>query len=182
MNVEKIVDKAKGDLFEFFSIHPSVVWKEESLQSYLYHRLLVHEPRLKRRLHREFPIANSLKKRDWAGMVDLAITEESSQNFRMTDVKIDCAIEMKFPRHWKTGVSRWNLNKFERDCRGDVRKLSARAENFKDDTKKYFFALRLTTARQVDDVRNIFKKIEWNDIEHSYIECYVDGSECEILE
>ncbi len=158
-----------------------MVWKEEDLQSYLYHRLLVIEPSLNGRIHREFPIATSLDKREWAGMVDLAITERSSKDFRARDVKIDSAIELKFPRHWKTGLSRKNLNLFERNCKTDVKKLTTKAVNFKADTKKYFFALRRTTTPQIDEVRRIFRGIKWKDVEYSYIEYYVDGSPCQTI-
>lgn len=179
MNV--VISKAKRDLFEYFSMSPSVVWKEEDLQSYLYHRLLIHEPRLKKRLHREFPVIRSFENRDWAGMLDLAITEESSSNFRVSDVRVECAIELKFLRAWRTGSSPRSLVRFKEECKKDVEKLRTRAVNFKDDTKKYFFALRRTSIRQIDEVRRIFEKIEWGGVEHSYIESRADQSGFEIL-
>ncbi len=180
-DIGSVISKAKTDLFEYFSMSPSVVWKEEDLQSYLYHRLLVHEPSLKKRLHREFPVARSFKNRDWAGMLDLAITEDSNRDFRTSDVKVDCAIELKFMRHWRTGLSPKSLVSFEKECKKDVGKLRTRAVNFKDDTKKYFFALRLTSIRQIDEVRRIFKGIDWGGTEHSYMESYTDRSGFEIL-
>ncbi|MCK4456297.1 MAG: hypothetical protein KAW39_01000 [Thermoplasmata archaeon] len=180
-DIDAAINKAKTDLFEYFSMSPSVVWKEEDLQSYLYHRLLIYEPRLKKRLHREFPVVRSFKNRDWAGMLDLAITEESNSNFRVLDVKVEYAIELKFLRNWETGSSPRSLAKFEKECREDVGKLRTRAVNFNDDTKKYFFALRLTDVRQTHEVRRIFEEMDWGGIEHGYIECYTDGSESQVL-
>lgn len=180
-DMDVVINKARTDLFEHFSIWPSAVWKEEDLQSYLYHRLLVLEPRLKKRLHREFPVVRSSRNRYWAGMIDLAITEESGDNFRVSDVKVEYAIELKFMRHWKTGLSPKSLARFEKECRKDVGKLNTKAENFKDDTRKYFFALRLTSVHQTDEVRRLFKGIDWGGVEYSYIECYADGSRFEML-
>ena len=181
-DINAIVSKAKTDLFEYFSMSPSVVWKEEDLQSYLYHRLLVHEPELKKKLHREFPVVRSFRNRDWTGMLDLAITEECNHDFRVSDVKVDYAIELKFMRHWRTGLSPKSLVGFEKECKKDVEKLRTRAVNFKDGTKKYFFALRLTSIRQINEVRRIFKGIDWDGVEHSYIESYADDSGFEILQ
>ena len=55
------IEVAKTELFKYFSMRPNVVWKEEDLQSYLYHQLLVCEPKLKKRLHREFAVIISSK-------------------------------------------------------------------------------------------------------------------------
>jgi len=135
------MDKAKTDLFEYFSICPNVVWKEEDLQSYLYHRLLFIEPGLKKRLHREYPVIKQYNPRDWAGMLDLAITEESNKDFCVKDVNIDCAIELKFMRNWRTGSSPKSLTGFEKQCIKDATTLTTKeAKNFKEDTKKYFLA------------------------------------------
>jgi len=179
--IHNIIERAKNDLFEYFSIAPNVVWKEEDLQSYLYHRLLVIEPKLKERLHREIPVIISSSPRDWAGMLDLAITEKSNNNFCVEDVRIDCAIELKFVRYWKTGLSPKSLSGFEKECIKDINKLQANARNFKKETMKYFLAFRLTETPQIDEVRKIFEKIDWNGIQYDYIECYADGSECKIL-
>ncbi|MCG2826840.1 MAG: hypothetical protein L6265_09640 [Thermoplasmatales archaeon] len=179
--INQIVDKAKTDLFEYFSMYPNVVWKEEDLQSYLYHCLLVIEPKLKKRLHREYPVIKQFKPRDWAGMLDLAITEEYDKKFCVEDVKIDCAIELKFMRNWRTGSSPKSPTGFEKQCIKDAGKLTTKAKNFKEDTKKYFWAFRLINTPQIDAVQKILKRIKWNDIEWSYIECYADGSEYEII-
>lgn len=172
MDISKIIEAAKIELFEYFSIQPNVIWKEEDLQSFLYHRILVHEPNLKKRLHREFPVIVSHSPRNWAGMLDLAITEESSNNFSLRDVKIDCAIELKFVRDWRTGLSSKSLVKFESECRKDCYKLLTNALNFKDETKKYFFAFRLPRSPQVEEVKTIFDTIAWDEIEYHYVEYY----------
>ena len=142
------------------------------MQSFLYHRLLVLEPNLKNRLHREFPVIVSHSPRNWVGMLDLAITDECSNNFSLLDVKIDYAIELKFVRDWKTGLSPKSLAKFESECRKDCNKLLTHAINFKDETKKYFYSFRLPQSAQIEDVKNIFDTIAWNGIESHYVECY----------
>lgn len=180
MDISKVIEETKNELFEYFSNRPNIVSKEEDLQSYLYHRILVHEPELKKRLHREFPVLDMNSK--WVGKLDLAITDESSENFKYEKVKIDCAIELKFLRDWRTGLSSNNLKKFEVECDKDRKKLLTKdALNFKDDTKKYFFALRLSNSLQIADVKKIFDRLKWNEIEYHYIECYEDGYECNII-
>ena len=180
-NISQIIEVAKTELFKYFSMRPNVVWKEEDLQSHLYHQILVCEPELKKRLHREFPVIIPSKPRKWAGMLDLAITDESSKHFCLEDVKIGYAIELKFMRDWKTGLSPTSLKGFEKECKKDCKKLLSIAVNFNEGTKKYFWAFRLTKASQIKEIKKIFQKIKWNRIEHNYIECYTDGSECQII-
>ena len=179
-DISQNIEVAKTELFKYFSMRPNVVWKEEDLQSHLYHQLLVCEPKLKKRLHREFPVIISSKPRKW-GMLDLAITDESSKHFCLEDVKIDYAIELKFPRSWETGLSPTSLKGFEKESKKDCKKMLSTAINFKEETKKYFWAFRLTKATQIKEIRKIFQKIKWDGIEHNYIECYTNGSECQII-
>jgi len=186
-DISQIIEAGRIELFKYFSNRPNVVWKEEDLQSYLYHQILVqeqklvHEEELMKRLHREFPVIVSYAPRKWAGMLDLAITDESPKNFSLKDVKIDYAIELKFARYWRTGLSPKSLVLFEKECQKDCRKLLTKSLNFKEETKKYFFAFRLTDTPQIAEIKRIFNKIKWMETEYHYIECYTDRSECEVI-
>jgi len=155
-NISQIIEVAKNEVFKYFSMRPNVVWKEEDLQSCLYHQILVCKPELKKRLHREFPVIISLKPREWAGMLDLAITAESSKHFCVKDVKIGYAVELKFIREWETGLSPTSLKGFEKECKKDSEKILSTAVNFNEETKKYFWAFRLTKASQINEIKKIF--------------------------
>ncbi|MEM2870708.1 MAG: hypothetical protein QW379_09905 [Thermoplasmata archaeon] len=172
--IDEVLDEAKRRLVEYFRISPFVVWKEEDLQGFLFHSILDVEPLLIKRLHREFPIVLSYKPRNWAGLLDLAIINDFDGNINVNEVKIDYAIELKFMRHWKTGLSPKSLRGFKKECEKDLKKLQSNAINFHAGTKKFFWAFRITDISQEIDVDKIFAEIEWNDIEHQYFESLIE--------
>ena len=121
-DIEKTIDECKKELNKYFYNHPFIIWKEEDLQSYLFHLLLKKKPSLFTRTHREYPIVIQKQPRDWRGMLDIAIVEEFEQDFNLKDVKIVFAIELKFMRDYRTGKSPKGLKGFEKECsdRGDL--------------------------------------------------------------
>ncbi|MEA2032646.1 MAG: hypothetical protein U9N41_03565 [Euryarchaeota archaeon] len=176
MEIEQILEECRNDLLNFFCNSPPMIWKEEDLQSYLYHLLLIRDKDLRFRVHREYPIIFSWMPRNWAGYLDIAIVNDTKNGFRLQDARITHAIELKFLRDWKTGRSPRSLKKFENECERDCSKLLSKGINFNPDSRKYFWAFRYVEESQISDVRKIMESINWKDIEWIYVESYTDGS------
>ena len=179
--IEKIINECKKELDEYFCSRPFAVWKEEDLQSHLYYLILKRDHRLYPRIHREFPIVLKKEPREWKGMLDLAVVEEPKEDFNLKNVMIDYAIELKFIRDYRTGKSPKSLKSFENGCIRDQDKLLSYAENFRDKTKKYFWAFRYVDKPQIDEVNGLMNGIEWGNVIWQYTESYTDGSECKTI-
>ena len=170
-DIEKTIDECKKELNKYFYNHPFIIWKEEDLQSYLFHLLLKKEHSLFTRTHREYPIVIQRKPRDWKGMLDIAIVEKPEGDFNLKNVKIDYAIELKFMRDYRTGKSPKSLKSFENQCIRDKDKLlSDDALNFHDKTKKYFWAFRYVDKPQKQEVDKLMNGIEWGNVIWQYTE------------
>ncbi len=99
--ISKIIRKCKLELYKAFGDVDNYRywWKEEDLQSYLYHLLLMRLPDAIKIVHREYPLLEKLTS-PWGepiGKVDLAILEPVSDEFNVATWKIRHAIELKFP-------------------------------------------------------------------------------------
>ncbi|MBA7612836.1 hypothetical protein ES703_20077 [subsurface metagenome] len=163
-------------------------WKEEDLQSYLYHLLLKRLPDAIEIIHREYPlIIREKPRRKWAGVVDVAILEplESDFNFFGPSHMIRDAIELKFLRNYRTGFSSGSYKEFINGFKRDRKKLMKEGiKNFRRNSHKHLLFFRKIDKSKIsssfDSVRNFMKKEEEKNIkglQFSYIEVYMDEDE-----
>jgi len=85
---------------------------------------------------------------------------------------IDCAIELKFIRDYRTGKTPKSLKRFKNECIKDRDKLISDAKNFHSKTKKYFWAFRYVDKPQINEVTELMNRIEWKDVIWQYTESH----------
>lgn len=107
MSFSDILQEAKLELYEAFAKYSNYWWKEEDLQSYLYHALMkrIDEEKAVRRVHREYPMLYNEEEQEKQtisarrfGKLDLAILKQQRKEVSIYEEKIEHVIEMKFPK------------------------------------------------------------------------------------
>jgi hypothetical protein len=192
--ISKIVRACKLELYELFVKNFRYWWKEEDLQSYLYHLLLTKLPsaieplETLKRVHREYPLIVSEKSRIWSGVVDIAILEPFKNEFKFFDSScaIRDAIELKFLRDYRTGFSSGSDAEFKKAFERDHKKLMREdIINFSGNSQKhllFFRKIRKIDKSKIpipfDSVKKMLengKEINIEGVQFSYIEVYKDG-------